>query len=180
MSIGRLRHDRSSREPLQLRPPETVIDPEPAEAIAALAEAESAADPIAAIGSVCTQWPTFLAAWASLGDAVAEPALKYAAYRTGYHRVSTSFAPRAGVAAGMSAGNTRPTGAFFVRSPACRPPLRSSASRPRMSAVRSSCGNSTRSGRRRDLRGRSRSRWRCKHSDGSSQGLHRGRREDIA
>ena len=67
-------------------PPETVIDPEPAEAIAALAEAESAADPIAAIGSVCTQWPTFLAAWASLGDAVAEPALKYAAYRTSYHR----------------------------------------------------------------------------------------------
>ena len=67
-------------------PPETVIDPEPADAIAALTEAESAADPIAAIGSVCTQWPTFLAAWASLGDAVAEPALKYAAYRTGYHR----------------------------------------------------------------------------------------------
>lgn len=67
-------------------PPETVIDPEPAEAVAALTEAESAADPIAAIGSVCTQWPTFLAAWASLGDAVAEPALKYAAYRTGYHR----------------------------------------------------------------------------------------------
>ena len=66
--------------------PETVIDPEPAEAIAALAEAETAADPIAAIGSVCTQWPTFLAAWASLGDAVGEPALKYAAYRTGYHR----------------------------------------------------------------------------------------------
>ncbi|MEK9526473.1 MAG: DUF3151 family protein [Acidimicrobiaceae bacterium] len=67
-------------------PPETVIDPEPAEAIAALAEAETAADPIAAIGSVCTRWPTFLAAWASLGDVVAEPALKYAAYRTGYHR----------------------------------------------------------------------------------------------
>ena len=67
-------------------PPETVIDPEPAEAIAALAEAEAAADPIAAIGSVCTRWPTFLAAWASLGDVVAEPALKYAAYRTAYHR----------------------------------------------------------------------------------------------
>lgn len=67
-------------------PPETMIDPEPAEAIAALAEAESAANPIAAIGSVCSRWPTFLAAWASLGDVVAEPALKYAAYRTGYHR----------------------------------------------------------------------------------------------
>ena len=114
MSIGRLRHDRSSREPLQLRPPETVIDPEPAEAIAALAEAESAADPIAAIGSVCTQWPTFLAAWASLGDAVAEPALKYAAYRTGYHRGLDKLRASGGVAAGMSAGNTRPTGAFFA------------------------------------------------------------------
>lgn len=67
-------------------PPETVIDPEPTEALQALAEAEAAGDPVAAIGSVCTRWPTFLAAWASLGDVVAEPALKYAAYRTGYHR----------------------------------------------------------------------------------------------
>ena len=67
-------------------PPETVIDPEPTEALQALAEAEAADDPVATIGSVCTRWPTFLAAWASLGDVVAEPALKYAAYRTGYHR----------------------------------------------------------------------------------------------
>ena len=67
-------------------PPETVIAPEPSEAIEALVEAESAANPVAAIGSVCIRWPTFLAAWASLGDVVAEPALQYAAYRTGYHR----------------------------------------------------------------------------------------------
>lgn len=67
-------------------PPETVLDPEPAEALEALAAAEAAADPVEAIGAVCTQWPTFLAAWASLGDAVEVPALKYAAYRTGYHR----------------------------------------------------------------------------------------------
>lgn len=67
-------------------PPETVLDVEPPEALAALTEAEAADDRVAAIGSVCARWPRFLAAWASLGDAVDEPALKYAAYRTGYHR----------------------------------------------------------------------------------------------
>lgn len=67
-------------------PPETVLDAEPAEALDALTAAEAAASPVEAIGEVCTRWPTFLAAWASLGDAVEVPALKYAAYRTGYHR----------------------------------------------------------------------------------------------
>jgi hypothetical protein len=67
-------------------PPETVLDAEPPDALAALADAEVAEDPVAAIGSVCARWPRFLAAWASLGDAVDDPALKYAAYRTGYHR----------------------------------------------------------------------------------------------
>ena len=62
-----------------------MIDPEPAEAIAALAEAESAADPIAAIGSVCTQWPTFLAAWASLGDR-GRARTQIRRLPTGYHR----------------------------------------------------------------------------------------------
>ena len=67
-------------------PPETVLDPEPADAVRALDEAIQAADPVTAIGAVCARWPRFLAAWASLGDAVDEPALRYAAYRTGYHR----------------------------------------------------------------------------------------------
>lgn len=67
-------------------PPETVLDAEPAEALAALDAAVDEADAVAAIGAVCARWPRFLAAWASLGDAVDEPALKYAAYRTGYHR----------------------------------------------------------------------------------------------
>ena len=67
-------------------PPETVLPPEPDEALAALEAAETAAEPVPAIGAVCARWPTFLAAWASLGDAVDEPALAYAAYRTGYHR----------------------------------------------------------------------------------------------
>lgn len=67
-------------------PPETVLAPEPADAEAALAAALDAADPVAAIGEVCARWPTFLAGWAALGDAVEIPALAYAAYRTGYHR----------------------------------------------------------------------------------------------
>ena len=67
-------------------PPDSLVPPEPAEALAALDDALAAEDRVAAIGAVCARWPTFLAAWASLGDAVGEPALAYAAYRTGYHR----------------------------------------------------------------------------------------------
>lgn len=67
-------------------PPETILDAEPSDALTALDEATTAADPVAAVGAVCAQWPRFLAAWATLGDIVDEPALKYAAYRTGYHR----------------------------------------------------------------------------------------------
>lgn len=67
-------------------PPETVLEPEPDEAVAALAAALTTDDPIAAVGAVCARWPTDLTAWASLGDLVEEPALRYAAYRTGYHR----------------------------------------------------------------------------------------------
>lgn len=67
-------------------PPETILDAEPEEALAALAVAVDAPDPVTAIGAVCARWPRFLAAWASLGDALDDPALRYAAYRTGYHR----------------------------------------------------------------------------------------------
>jgi hypothetical protein len=64
-------------------PPETVLDPEPPEALSALAEA---GDDAAAVGSVCARWPRFLGAWARLGDLAPDPAYAYAAYRTGYHR----------------------------------------------------------------------------------------------
>jgi len=67
-------------------PPETVLDPEPPAVIDALREAESSADPLAAIGEVCTTYPRCIEAWAALGDATRAPALRYAAYRTGYHR----------------------------------------------------------------------------------------------
>jgi hypothetical protein len=67
-------------------PPETVLDPEPAAALAALADALDSADPLAAVARVCVDWPRCIAAWASLGDLADEPAFAYAAYRTGYHR----------------------------------------------------------------------------------------------
>ncbi len=67
-------------------PPETVLDPEPEDALRALELALGAAAPIEAVGAVCAKWPRFLAGWATLGDQVEVPALKYAAYRTGYHR----------------------------------------------------------------------------------------------
>lgn len=67
-------------------PPETILDAEPLKAIDLLAAATGAADPVAAIGAVCTQYPRCIEAWATLGDVVEVPALRYAAYRTGYHR----------------------------------------------------------------------------------------------
>lgn len=63
-------------------PPETVLDEEPADALARL----EAAITVEEIAAVCADYPRCLAAWADLGDALGEPALAYAAYRTGYHR----------------------------------------------------------------------------------------------
>ncbi len=67
-------------------PPETVLDPEPAEALDALRAAEASANPVDAVGQVCSRHPRCIEAWAVLGDLVELPALRYAAYRTGYHR----------------------------------------------------------------------------------------------
>jgi len=70
-------------------PPDTVLDDEPAEAKAALSQAAGADDAVAAMAEVCVRWPACLEAWARLGEALAgrsEPALAYAAFRTGYHR----------------------------------------------------------------------------------------------
>ncbi len=69
-------------------PPETVLDPEPTEALAALTTALSVPDQdrLAAVGAVATQWPRFLDAWARLGDLSTDRAAAYAAYRVGYHR----------------------------------------------------------------------------------------------
>jgi hypothetical protein len=69
-------------------PPETVLDPEPAEAQTALADAlagpeEQRRD---AVSRVVARWPRYLDAWARLGELGRDEVEAYAAFRVGYHR----------------------------------------------------------------------------------------------
>lgn len=68
--------------------PETVLDPPPADADAALSAALAApeADRRDRVAAVVAGWPQFLAAWASLGDLARDDVEAYACYRVGYHR----------------------------------------------------------------------------------------------
>ena len=69
--------------------PETVIDTEPPEALAALAAALAVADVDerrAAIAAALARWPRFLDGWAQLGRLGRDPIERYAAFRVGYHR----------------------------------------------------------------------------------------------
>jgi len=69
-------------------PPETVLEPEPAEAIAALdaALATPFAERREAVAAVVRRWPRFLDAWARLGQLARDDVEAYAAFRVGYHR----------------------------------------------------------------------------------------------
>jgi hypothetical protein len=69
-------------------PPETVLDAEPPEVLAALAAAleQEGAARRDAISLVVGDNPRFLDGWARLGDAGRDPVERYAAYRVGYHR----------------------------------------------------------------------------------------------
>jgi Protein of unknown function (DUF3151) len=64
-------------------PPETVLDPEPAEAVAAL---RAAGDDRDAVAAMVARWPRSLDGWARLGDLGRDPVEAYACYRVGYHR----------------------------------------------------------------------------------------------
>ena len=64
-------------------PPETILDPEPAEATAALAAAGSDR---AAVAAAVARWPRCLDGWATLGDLGRDEVESYACYRVGYHR----------------------------------------------------------------------------------------------
>lgn len=68
--------------------PETVIDPEPADARAALAEA--LAQPVEArrqaVSAVVARWPRNLDAWSRLGQLAGDDVEAYACFRVGYHR----------------------------------------------------------------------------------------------
>ena len=64
-------------------PPETVLDPEPPDAVDAL---RAAGDDRDAVAAVVARFPRCLEAWAQLGDLARDDVEAYAAYRVGYHR----------------------------------------------------------------------------------------------
>jgi hypothetical protein len=73
---------------LGARPPETVLPPEPPEAVAALDAAlgEPSQKRRDAVAAVAARWPGFLDAWAQLGELARDDVEAYACFRVGYHR----------------------------------------------------------------------------------------------
>lgn len=71
-------------------PPETVLPAPTDEWVSALETALAGDDDLLnqrdAVSSVVAAAPTFLEAWARLGDLARDPVEAYAAYRVGYHR----------------------------------------------------------------------------------------------
>ena len=69
-------------------PPETILDPEPPPAVAALADAMAQPEERRrdAVAEVVAQFPRFLDGWARLGLLARDQAEAYAAFRVGYHR----------------------------------------------------------------------------------------------
>ncbi len=69
-------------------PPETILEPEPAEALAALDEALAlpVQDQRPAVAAVVARWPRFLDGWAQLGLLGRDDVECYAYHRVGYHR----------------------------------------------------------------------------------------------
>ena len=63
--------------------PETVLSPEPDEALRSLADAGDDRDAVAA---VVARFPRFLDGWAALGRLARDDVEAYACYRVGYHR----------------------------------------------------------------------------------------------
>jgi hypothetical protein len=69
-------------------PPETVLAPEPADALAALDDAWGRSDDerLAAVAAVVASNPRFLDGWAQLGALARDDVEAYAYFRVGYHR----------------------------------------------------------------------------------------------
>ena len=69
-------------------PPETVLDPEPPEALDALETALAEPDDRrrAAVSSVVARFPRFLDGWARLGELARDDVEAYACFRVAYHR----------------------------------------------------------------------------------------------
>lgn len=69
-------------------PPETVLDEEPAEALASLEAALAEPDDRrrGAVSAVVARFPRFLDGWAQLGQLARDDVEAYACFRVGYHR----------------------------------------------------------------------------------------------
>lgn len=69
-------------------PPETVLEPEPPEALDALQDALAApeAERRDLVAAVAARWPRFLDAWAQLGELGRDDVEAYSYFRVGYHR----------------------------------------------------------------------------------------------
>lgn len=69
-------------------PPETVLDPEPAEALEGLRAALELPEDErrTAIAATVARFPRFLDGWARVGDHGRDVIERYSAYRVGYHR----------------------------------------------------------------------------------------------
>ena len=69
-------------------PPETILDPGPGDARAALADALAQPESSRrdAVAVVAARWPRFLDAWAQLGMLARDDTEAYACFRVGYHR----------------------------------------------------------------------------------------------
>ncbi|HEY2330834.1 MAG TPA: DUF3151 domain-containing protein [Acidimicrobiales bacterium] len=83
--------DAGATQPVHLTPtgpPETILDPEPPEAVAALVAAlgTPAEERHATVAEVVARWPRFLDAWARLGELGRDDVESYAYFRVGYHR----------------------------------------------------------------------------------------------
>jgi hypothetical protein len=81
----------AQQHPVNLNPqgvPETVLPPEPAETLAALAAAFDEPEDRRrdAVAAVVARWPRFLDAWARLGELARDDVEAYACFRVGYHR----------------------------------------------------------------------------------------------
>ena len=63
--------------------PETVLPPEPDEAVRGLADA---GDDREAVAAIVARFPQFLDGWAALGRLARDDVEAYACYRVGYHR----------------------------------------------------------------------------------------------
>ena len=66
-------------------PPETVLEPEPAEVRTALAEALASGERDA-VAAVVARWPRSLDGWSRLGALARDDVEAYAYFRVGYHR----------------------------------------------------------------------------------------------